>query len=68
MSKLKEGDNYLSIKILNSLTVKAFKVTERPNENYPNYKGDGVAVWINEYKEGFKPASDVVKETKPTDL
>lgn len=56
MNKLKDGDKYLTIKILGNITLKAFKVhkEDRTKETYPAYKGEGVAVWINTYQSEFK--------------
>ena len=51
---------YLSIKIVGHDYVKAWKNEERSKPNQPHYKGDGVAVWIHEYKE--EPKEDVKME------
>ena len=57
---MKDGDKYLTIKILGNITLKAYRVPkdERATDKHPHYKGEGVAVWINTYQEGFKQASD----------
>jgi len=62
MAKLKNGDKYLTVKILNNITLKAFKVEDRETNKYPHYKGDGIAVWINIYEEDFKPAPKITEE------
>lgn len=52
MAKLKPGDKYLSVVLLGSVKVAAFKNPgKEENENAPDYKGDGIAIWINEKKE-----------------
>lgn len=43
---LKEGEKYLTVKILGNITVSAFKKRDR-KETDPHYVGNGIAVWIN---------------------
>lgn len=62
MTKLKDGDKYLTIKVLGNITLKAFKVDERTTDKHPHYKGEGVSVWINTYQEDFKPAPHKIVE------
>jgi len=47
-----QKEKYLSISLLgkNGIKINAFKVKEKKTENDPDYRGDGVAVWINETK------------------
>lgn len=47
--KLEPGEKYLTIEILGSLKVSAFP-NKNQNPNAPQFKGDGVAVWVNEKK------------------
>ena len=46
---LEEGEKYITVKLLNSITVSAFKNKDKKG-NEPDYKGDGVAIWINKKK------------------
>lgn len=49
--KLDVGEKYLSISMLNgSIKVSAFKNKEKQNSKEPDYKGNGVAVWVNTKK------------------
>jgi hypothetical protein len=48
---LEVGEPYLVIEILNGLKVLAFKNKDKTAENnQPDYKGNGVAVWVNTKK------------------
>ena len=49
MRSLEVGEKYLTIEILGGLKVAAFKNKDKKG-NQPDYRGDGVAVWINEKK------------------
>jgi len=51
MDKLKPGEKYLSIKLTGHDYVVAFRNRAKQKSNEPDYKGDGVAVWIREKKE-----------------
>ena len=53
MTKLKPGQKYLSIKLAGHDFVTAFP-NEKTADNQPDYKGDGVAVWIREKQEETK--------------
>ena len=60
--KLNVGDKYLSVKIVGHEPISAFKNTEGKEKNpqAPDYKGDGIAVWINEKKEPkTKPSGEL---------
>ena len=49
--KLAIGEKYLSVSILGGqIKLGAFKVKEKKNPNEPDYRGDGIAIWINEKK------------------
>lgn len=55
MAKLAEGEKYLNIVLLNQIKVAAFKNKEKDkNPKAPDYKGNGVAVWINTKKKEKK--------------
>ena len=47
MPELELGEKYLSIAILNSIKIAAFKNKDKKNPKEPDYKGNGVAVWVN---------------------
>lgn len=50
MEKLEIGEKYLSIQILGGqIKLAAFKNKTKEGQQ-PDYRGDGVAVWINEKK------------------
>lgn len=48
--KLAEGEIYFSIVVLNSIKLAAFKNKNKKNPKEPDYRGEGVAVWINKKK------------------
>lgn len=56
---LQEGEKYLTIRLLNNIKVSAFRNKDRKG-NEPHYKGDGVAVWINEKKNTHKTAEESI--------
>jgi hypothetical protein len=63
---LNEGDKYLTVSLLNgSIKVAAFKNKDRKG-NEPHYKGDGVAIWVNEKKAD--PQKAEVKQTVGEDV
>ncbi len=39
---------YVSIKIVGHERIVAFENTDKKTDKHPDYKGDGVAVWLNE--------------------
>lgn len=47
---LQIGEKYLSIRVLGSIKLAAFKNKNRKSEQDPDYIGNGIAVWINEKK------------------
>lgn len=49
--KLENGEKYLSIVVLGNIRLAAFKNKNKDNPKQPDYKGDGVAVWITEKKQ-----------------
>lgn len=56
---------YLTVQVLgkNGLRVNCFKNDQKKNPKAPDYRGDGIAIWINEskpqQKEDFVSASEV---------
>ena len=61
MSELKVGEKYLSIKLAGHDYVVAFK-NDKQKPEQPDYKGDGVAVWVRE-KQGKQeqPEAELVE-------
>lgn len=59
MVKLEVGEKYLSIKLAGHDFVTAFKNKDKKG-NEPDYKGDGVAVWIR----AKKPSQEAARVTK----
>lgn len=57
---LEPGEKYLTIVLLGGLRVAAFKNKAKTKAGEPDYRGDGVAVWVNAKKE---PAEVVPTET-----
>lgn len=47
---LEIGEKYLSIQILGGLNVACFKNKNKTEDKHPDYKGDGIAIWIREKK------------------
>lgn len=60
--KLEVGEKYLSIKLVGHDYVKAFPNKDKENSNEPDFKGDGIAVWIQE-KQAPKEEKELVKKT-----
>jgi hypothetical protein len=54
-NKLEIGEKYLSVQIMGSINVSAFKVKDKPNPNYPDFKGNGIAIWIKEKRPEKEP-------------
>lgn len=49
--KLSKGDRYLTIALFGGqVKLSAFKNKEKTG-NQPDYRGDGIAIWINEKKD-----------------
>ncbi len=42
---------YINIRIVGHEKITAFENTEKENDKQPDFKADGVAVWINEKEE-----------------
>jgi hypothetical protein len=47
---------YLSISIIGHNTIRAFdnRDNKKDNDKAPDFKGDGIEVWVNEYEEAKK--------------
>ena len=52
-------EKYLTIVLLDSIRVAAFKNTNKEGKQ-PDYKGNGVAVWVNEKREQPKVTTEDV--------
>jgi hypothetical protein len=51
MAKLETGEKYLSVVIMQgAIRLVAFPNKNRKKETEPNFKGDGIAVWISTKK------------------
>ena len=58
MTKLEVGEEYLTISILgNQIKLTAFPNKEKTEAKQPDFKGDGVAVWISK-KRAPQPKQD----------
>lgn len=57
---LKEGEKYLSISVLGSIQIAAFKNHNKSKPEDPDFKGNGVAVWINTKKAPVNKVEDVI--------
>lgn len=58
--EMKAGEKYLSIKLLGNIQLAAFKNKNKENNpKAPDYKGDGIAIWVTEKK---------AKDTQPNDI
>lgn len=55
--KLMDGEKYLLIKITGHNLVAAFKNKDKKG-NQPDYKGDGVAIWVTTKKERNNKVSE----------
>ncbi len=53
--KLEPGEKYLSIVLLDSIKVAAFKNKNKKNPKEPDYRGNGVVVWVNTKKAEETP-------------
>jgi len=49
---MKEGEKFLTVRILGNIELKAFPNTEGREKNpyAPHFKGEGIAVWVNKKK------------------
>jgi hypothetical protein len=47
---LEVGEKYLSIVLLGNIRVCAFKNKDKTNPTQPDFKGEGVAIWIQKKK------------------
>jgi len=44
------GEKYLTVVVVGHNPIAAFKNKDKKNEKEPDYKGNGIAIWINEKK------------------
>ena len=51
--EITRGDPYLYIRILDSIVIRAFRNDNKTKQQEPDFKGNGVAVWIN-YKNAVE--------------
>jgi len=61
---MENGEKYLSIKLAGHDYVKAFPNKDKTAPNQPDFKGDGVAVWVQE--KGVKTADVKPQEVMET--
>lgn len=52
-------EKYLSIKLAGHDYVAAWKNKNKEKDNQPDYKGDGVAVWVRMPKDKKEAAEDI---------
>lgn len=48
--KLEIGEKYLSISLLGSIKLVAFKNKNKKSQTEPDFTGNGIAIWINTKK------------------
>lgn len=48
--KMQEGEKYLDIKVIGHEFVRAFPNKEKTKDTQPDFKSDGVAVWVRKVK------------------
>lgn len=46
MTEMKEGEKYLNIKIVGHDWIAAFPNKTKKSDKEPDFRGDGVAVWV----------------------
>lgn len=56
---LEVGEKFLTVKLAGHMPVTAFPNKEKKADNQPDFKGDGIAVWIHAKKQ----APPVFKQT-----
>jgi len=61
MEKLKVGEQYLSISLLGSINVTAFKNKAKKNPKEPDFKGNGIAIWVKKKKPEALPEQPVTE-------
>jgi hypothetical protein len=60
MKKLEVGEKYLSIKIIGHDYIPAYPNKDKKNENEPDFKGDGVAVWVKKKKAEVIKLNEII--------
>lgn len=48
MEKLKTGEKWLSVSVLGGKSIACFKNKNKKNPKEPDWRGNGVAIWVNE--------------------
>lgn len=56
MPELEPGEQYLYIRLLGNIELRAFKNKNKKSDKEPDFKGDGIAIWLNK-KQGPKDTS-----------
>lgn len=56
--KLKVGEKYLSVSVLGGKGIGCFKNKDKKKKEEPDYKGDGIAIWINEKQPPKEEATE----------
>lgn len=57
---MEEGEKYLNIKIVGHDYIAAFPNKEKKNDNEPDFKGNGVAIWVR--KKGDSTKKETAEE------
>lgn len=48
---LEPGEKYLYVSILGNLSLRAYKNKDKKSNKEPDFKGEGIAIWINKKKK-----------------
>ena len=58
------GEKYLTVKILGNIQLNAFPNTEgkAKNPQAPDFKGEGIAIWVNKKQLPKVPKVEIVEE------
>lgn len=56
---LKEGEKYLYVKILGDIKLRAYKNKDKKDSNQPDFKGEGIAIWINKKKPAVEKKENI---------
>lgn len=58
--KLSEGEKYLTIQIVGHNPISAFPNKEKNKTSQPDFKANGIAVWVNKKKAETETPSEVL--------
>lgn len=58
--KLETGEKYLSISLLGSIKLAAFKNKSKKTTKEPDFVGNGIAIWINEKKAANVKEEEII--------